>query len=80
MKRSSAITSAASLRDNWINFPTLDKASEGSMLFNNLTAVTYEAIIRVDDFSKHSEISTIIQLFRNCFFHSRKKRDSTDRQ
>ena len=60
VKRSSAITSAASLRDNWINFPTLDKASEGSMLFNDLTAVTYEAIIRVDDFSKHSEISTIM--------------------
>ena len=60
VKRSSAITSAASLRDNWINFPTLDKASEGSMLFNNLTAVTYEAIIRVDDFSKHSEITTIM--------------------
>lgn len=60
VKRSSAITSAASLRDNWINFPTLDKASEGSMLFNNLTAVTYEAIIRVDDFSKYSEISTIM--------------------
>ena len=60
VKRSSAITPAASLRDNWINFPTLDKASEGSMLFNNLTAVTYEAIIRVDDFSKHSEISTIM--------------------
>ena len=60
VKRSSAITSAASLRDNWINFPTLDKASEGSMLFNNLTAVTYEAIIRVDDFSKHPEISTIM--------------------
>ena len=43
VKRSSAITSAASLRDNWINFPTLDKASEGSMLFNNLTAWTTEA-------------------------------------
>ncbi len=60
VKRSSAITSAASLRDNWINFPTLDKAGPQSDLFNNLTAVTYEAIIRVDDFSKHSEISTIM--------------------
>ena len=60
IKRSSNITTAAQLTDNWINFPTLDKASEGSMLFNNLTAVTYEAIIRVDDFSKHSEISTIM--------------------
>ena len=49
VKRSSAITSAASLRDNWINFPTLDKAGPQSDLFNNLTAVTYEAIIRVDD-------------------------------
>ena len=60
IKRSSNITTAAQLTDNWINFPTLDKASEGSMLFNNLTAVTYEAIVRVDDFSKHSEISTIM--------------------
>ena len=60
IKRSSNITTAAQLTDNWINFPTLDKASEGSMLFNNLMAVTYEAIIRVDDFSKHSEISTIM--------------------
>lgn len=60
VKRSSAITSAASLRDNWINFPTLDKAGPHSDLFNNLTAVTYEAIIRMDDFSKHSEISSIM--------------------
>jgi len=60
VKRSSAITSAASLRDNWISFPTLDKAGPQSDIFNNLTAVTYEAIIRVDDFSKHSEISTVM--------------------
>ena len=38
----------------------MDKAGPQSDLFNNLTAVTYEAIIRVDDFSKHSEISTIM--------------------
>ncbi len=60
VKRSSSIVTAASLRDNWINFPTLDKAGPQSDVFNNLTAVTYEAFIRVDDYTKHGDISTIM--------------------
>ncbi|MDE7077820.1 MAG: DUF1735 and LamG domain-containing protein [Alistipes sp.] len=52
VKRSSAITVAAQLADNWIEFPTLDKASDNSMVFNGLTAVTYEALIYIDDFVK----------------------------
>lgn len=50
VKRSSAITVAAQLTDNWIEFPTLDKYSESSKAWNGLTAVTYEALIYIDDF------------------------------
>lgn len=51
VKRSSNITTAAQLTDNWINFPTLDKYSEQSMVFNGHTAMTYEALIYIDDFA-----------------------------
>lgn len=50
VKRSSAITVAAQLTDNWIEFPTLDKYSDSSSAFNSLTAVTYEALVYIDDF------------------------------
>lgn len=51
VKRSSAITTAAQLKDNWIEFPTLDKYTESSMAWNNLRAFTYEAFIYIDDFA-----------------------------
>ena len=35
IKRSSNITTAAQLTDNWINFPTLDKDTEQAMALNN---------------------------------------------
>lgn len=60
IKRSSAITSAASLRDNWITLPKLDEWGPLAERYSNLKAITYEAIIRVDNFSKHAEISTIM--------------------
>ena len=50
VRRSSAITSAARLTDNWINFPSLDEPGEGSAAFNGLKAVTYEALIYIDRF------------------------------
>lgn len=51
VKRSSAITVAASLHDNWINFPLLDVAgSPQAAAYNGLTAVTYEALIWLDQF------------------------------
>ena len=50
--RSSAITVAAQLTDNWIEFPTLDKYSESSKDWNGLRAVTYEALIYIDEFVK----------------------------
>ena len=52
VKRSSAITVAAQLTDNWIEFPTLDKYSESSKDWNGLRAVTYEALIYIDEFVK----------------------------
>jgi len=54
VKRSSAITVAAQLTDNWIEFPSLDKVSDSSLAFNGLTAVTYEALICIDDFAKQN--------------------------
>lgn len=52
VKRSSAITVAAQLgAGNWINFPTLDKYGENSKAWNGLTAMTYEALIYIDQFA-----------------------------
>ena len=51
VRRSSAITTAASLHDNWINFPLLDvPGSPQANAYNGLTAVTYEALIWLDQF------------------------------
>ena len=52
VKRSSAITVAAQLGEgNWINFPTLDKYGDNSKAWNGLTAMTYEALIYIDQFA-----------------------------
>ena len=52
VKRSSAITVAAQLGEgNWINFPTLDKYGANSKAWNGLTAMTYEALIYIDQFA-----------------------------
>lgn len=52
VKRSSAITVAAQLNSgNWINFPTLDKYGTNSSAWNGLTAMTYEALIYIDEFA-----------------------------
>lgn len=51
VRRSSQITVAARLGEgNWINFPTLDEPGPQSDAFNGLTAVTYEALINIDEF------------------------------
>lgn len=52
VKRSSAITTAAQLTDNWIEFPTLDKYGDNSKSWNKLRSFTYEALIYIDDFAK----------------------------
>lgn len=50
VKRSSAITVAAQLTDNWIEFPLMDTHGEVADAYNGLTALTYEALINVDRF------------------------------
>ena len=55
IRRSSAITVAAQLTDNWINFPTLDKPGPQSDAFNGLQAVTYEALIYIDKFDTSND-------------------------
>jgi len=64
-KRTSAITVAAQLTDNWINFPTLDVEGDGSAAFNGLSAVTYEALIYIDQYDLQNgfgscQISTVM--------------------
>lgn len=50
VKRTSAITVAAQLTDNWISFPLLDQPGDLADVYNDLTAVTYEALIYIDRF------------------------------
>ena len=63
VKRSSAITVAAQLGEgNWINFPTLDKYGDNSRAWNGLTAMTYEALIYIDQFATQDETSTPVSI------------------
>ena len=63
VKRSSNITTAAQLgAGNWINFPTLDKYGANSSAWNGLTAVTYEALIYIDQFATSDETSTPVSI------------------
>lgn len=50
VKRSSAITVAAQLTDNWIEFHLMDTPGEVADAYNGLTALTYEALVNVDRF------------------------------
>lgn len=65
VKRSSSITVAAQLTDNWINFPLLDEPGDLADVYNDLTAVTYEALIYIDKFDTENSfgdcnISTVM--------------------
>lgn len=65
VKRSSAITVAAQLTDNWIEFPLMDTPGEVADVYNNLTALTYEALVNIDRFdlkngTEDCNISTVM--------------------
>lgn len=65
VKRSSAITVAAQLSDNWIEFPLMDTPGEVADAYNGLTALTYEALVNVDRFDLNNKdgvcnISTVM--------------------
>ena len=65
VKRSSAITVAAQLTDNWIEFPLMDTPGEVADAYNGLTALTYEALVNLDRFDTENKdgvcnISTVL--------------------
>lgn len=58
VRRSSAITTAMNLKNVYVAVPGFDKGSPTADVVNNLSAITMEAIIRVNSFQK--EISSIM--------------------
>jgi hypothetical protein len=68
VRRSSAITVAASLKDNWFSVPTFETTEPGpGDVVKDMPSITYEALVWVDDFNyggtaspTSSEISTIM--------------------
>lgn len=65
VKRSSAITVAAQLTDNWIEFPLMDTPGKVADAYNGLTSLTYEALVNVDRFDLNNKdgvcnISTVM--------------------
>ncbi len=69
VRRSSAITSAVSLKDNYFEVPGFDAGSPTADVVNGLKQLTYEAIVRVNDFGDDTrEISTIMGIEQYCLF------------
>ena len=67
VRRSSAITSAVSLRNNYFEVPGFDAGSPTADVVNGLKQLTYEAIVRVNDFGDDKrEISTIMGIEQYC--------------
>lgn len=58
VKRSSAITNAAQLTDNWIEFPLMETPGPVADAYNGLTAITYEALINVDRFDLNNDFGS----------------------
>lgn len=72
VRRSSAITTAVSLKDNYFEVPGFDAGSPTADIINNMTQLTYEAIIRVNSFKNDNfpmkEIATIMGIEQYCLF------------
>ena len=73
VRRTSAITTAADLTDNWISFPLLDKPGPQADAYNGLTAITYEALININRFDLKNDfgdcaISSIMGVEQYCLF------------
>ncbi len=69
VRRSSAITSAVSLKENYFEVPGFDAGSPTASVVNGLKQLTYEAIVRVNDFGDdRKNISTIMGIEQYCLF------------
>lgn len=70
VRRSSAITTAASLKNNYFEVPGFDQGSPTASVVNDLKQLTFEAIIRVNSFrdanNRLREISTIMGIEQKC--------------
>lgn len=65
VRRSSAITTAANLTDGYLWIPSYDTEA-GKVAINKLTALTFEAIINVNEFSKDASISSVMGVEQYC--------------
>ena len=68
VRRSSAITTAVSLTNNYFEIPGFDDGSLTANVVNGLTKLTFEAIIRVNRFTPNTDISTIMGIEQYCLF------------
>lgn len=60
VRRSSAITTAMNLKNVYVAVPGFDKGSPTADVVNNLTAITMETIIRINQFDDETDISSIM--------------------
>lgn len=65
VRRSSAITTAANLTDGYMWIPTFE-TEEGKKAVNGLTALTFEAIVNINEFSDDAEISSLMGVEQYC--------------
>lgn len=65
VRRSSAITTAADLTGCYMWIPGYE-TDEGRQAVNGLTALTFEAIVNINQFASDSEISTIMGVEQHC--------------
>lgn len=68
VRRSSAITTAVSLANNYFEVPGFEAGSPTADVVNGLKQLTFEAVIRVNRFDPLTEISTIMGIEQYCLF------------
>ncbi|WP_373156880.1 DUF1735 and LamG domain-containing protein [Bacteroides cellulosilyticus] len=68
VRRSSAITTAVSLANNYFVVPGFEADSPTAYVVNGLNQLTFEAIVRVNKFDPLTEISTIMGIEQYCLF------------
>lgn len=66
VRRSSAITTAVSLADNYFEIPGFVAGSPTANVVNGLKQLTFEAVVRVNRFDPLTEISSIMGIEQYC--------------
>ena len=66
MRRSSAITTAVSLANNYFEIPGFVAGSPTANVVNGLKQLTFEAVVRVNRFDPLTEISSIMGIEQYC--------------